>query len=427
MNQLNQIAMTGTVKIVLFRSKTLKNGEHPVMLRVTKGKKQNYMSLKMSCPVKLWDDKTGRPRKSHPLYGQLVSWLDEQEKKARKSLLAQYESSRDYSVTEVLETVNKTETGGTTLTEFARQVIERLETAGRIGYAGIFRDTRNKLLLFTGKDTLEFPHITSKFLANWEAWMQGQGWKKTTISVYFRTLRALIGYARKEQLVARTFNPFGSDGGFTLKGYHKVETPKRSITLQDVQKLAAVPTKPGTNEYHAQQLFLFTYYCRGINFIDVANLTRKNVITGSDGKTRLRYKRRKTGHLFDMILLAPALEIWNHYVAVQTPENLYVWPILDSAVHKQPKQIDWRITRINREWNKALRTVAGEAGLSEYLTLYVARHTFASAMKESGVAMGVISEMMGHDSEETTRIYLRQFPQQTLDDAAAVLLPKNVD
>ena len=56
--------------------------------------------------------------------------------------------------------------------------------------------------------------------------------------------------------------------------------------------------------------------------------------------------------------------------------------------------------------NKSLKEIAKMVGLSIPLTLYVARHSWASIAKSKNIPISVISEGMGHDSEMTTQIYL---------------------
>lgn len=48
---------------------------------------------------------------------------------------------------------------------------------------------------------------------------------------------------------------------------------------------------------------------------------------------------------------------------------------------------------------------------------HVARHSWATAAKERDVSVGVISEAMGHDSENTTQIYLASIQTGKIDEA----------
>ena len=56
------------------------------------------------------------------------------------------------------------------------------------------------------------------------------------------------------------------------------------------------------------------------------------------------------------------------------------------------------------------------------LTTYVARHSFATILKRSGVDIGLISELMGHADITTTKIYLDSFDEEQVEQAMSNLL-----
>ena len=72
--------------------------------------------------------------------------------------------------------------------------------------------------------------------------------------------------------------------------------------------------------------------------------------------------------------------------------------------------------------NRCLKIIGKELGLSVSLTLYVARHAWASIAKSKKVPLSVISEGMGHDSEATTRIYLASLDTVAIDKANSMIL-----
>lgn len=72
--------------------------------------------------------------------------------------------------------------------------------------------------------------------------------------------------------------------------------------------------------------------------------------------------------------------------------------------------------------NQDLKTIGAAVGIQTPLTTYVARHSFATALKRSGVATAVISEAMGHSDERTTQIYLSEFETDLVDAAYETLL-----
>lgn len=72
--------------------------------------------------------------------------------------------------------------------------------------------------------------------------------------------------------------------------------------------------------------------------------------------------------------------------------------------------------------NRNLKKVAEMTNIKIPLTMYVARHSWASAAKAKGIPLSVISEGMGHDSEATTQIYLASLDTSVVDKANSLIL-----
>ncbi len=160
-------------------------------------------------------------------------------------------------------------------------------------------------------------------------------------------------------------------------------------------------------------LFAFTYYCGGINFVDIANLTAENIIDG-----KLIYKRKKTGKLIRIPLLPQALVLIQKY---DTEDSPYLFPIL-SDFHKTDIQKANRIHKVITQVNKRLQEIGNDLGIDLKITTYVARHSQATVMKRAGASTSVIKEIMGHSSERVTQIYLDSFDNEQINDALGQLL-----
>lgn len=164
----------------------------------------------------------------------------------------------------------------------------------------------------------------------------------------------------------------------------------------------------------SRDIFVFSYFCGGINFTDMANLTTENLVDG-----RLNYIRQKTGKKINLPLQEIALKIIARYA---DNDRGYLFPILDKREHKTPQQKHNRIHKMIGKVNLNLREIATLAGVSAYLTTYVARHSFATILKRSGVNIGIISESLGHSDLTTTQIYLDSFENSQIDEAMKNLL-----
>ena len=72
--------------------------------------------------------------------------------------------------------------------------------------------------------------------------------------------------------------------------------------------------------------------------------------------------------------------------------------------------------------NRALKAIGEQLELSIPLTMYVARHAWASIAKSKNIPLSVISEGMGHESETTTRIYLASLDTIAVDKANSLII-----
>ena len=144
----------------------------------------------------------------------------------------------------------------------------------------------------------------------------------------------------------------------------------------------------------------------------MANLTWQNIVDG-----RLIYKRQKTGKILNLPLQKRAMEIIERYVSKEP----YLFPIYTSK-HQTPQQKLNRHHKVISKINRALTEIGQELHISTKLTTYVARHSYATVLKRSGVATSIISESLGHSSERVTRIYLDSFENRQIDEAMKNLL-----
>jgi integrase len=162
----------------------------------------------------------------------------------------------------------------------------------------------------------------------------------------------------------------------------------------------------------AIDIFSFSYYCGGINFKDISYLTKENIMGN-----RLIYCRRKTKQLVKIPIKEAAMEIIKKYET----SNIYLFPILTEC-HKTEVQRENRLHKIISMINIKLKQVGRELNLPMKITTYVARHSFATALKRSGINIALISETLGHSDIKTTQIYLDAFENEEIDKAMDNLL-----
>jgi integrase len=181
-------------------------------------------------------------------------------------------------------------------------------------------------------------------------------------------------------------------------------TAKRALTLDEMRRLKNLTTDDEALAM-ARDLFLFSFYTRGMSFVDIAYLRKADVRDGV-----LSYKRRKTGQLLTLAWEPKMQEIVDRHPALCTQ---YLLPIIHTVNGRERNQYRNRQTRVN----VALKEVARLAGIGRKLTMYCARHSWATIARQVGVSVDVISRGMGHNSRRTTEIYLSTVDVKTIDKA----------
>lgn len=403
-----------TVAVILYKSKLLANGEHPLMVRISKDRTRKYISLGISCKLQDWDTKTNLPKKGHPQKDKIDSIISKVINMYKEKIIDFKHEGKDYTP-DVLITETNRKSGRTTVFKYFDQRIKNLIESNKIGNSKVYQDTYNQIRSFNNDKDFTFSQLDYTYLKKLETHLRSKDLAENGISVRFRTIRALFNSAIDEELVKKEIYPFTK---FKISERFNNKTQKRAITKEEIKKIQELKLDDKLAAFEAQQYFLFMYYGQGINFVDIAHLKWSNLIDG-----RIYYKRAKTGNELSFKLPVPALAIIEALKS-KTPslDNTYIFPILNEVNHKTPVQKSNRIHKVLTRVNKELKEIAKQAKIDAHLTSYVARHTFATVLKRSGVSTAIISESMGHQTEAITQTYLKSFENSIIDDAMENLL-----
>ena len=401
--------MKATVNVLCYKSKTLSNGEHPIMLRVCKGGKKKYVGLGISVNPKYWDFEKSKPKRNCPNREQIIKAINEQEQKYSEQILEFSTEQREYSPATLIEAVAPVRKAKT-VDDLFNDYICQLKDEGRLGYALSVQQVRNSLLKFKGHSDIFFSEIDVNWLKSYESWLRCCKLEDNTIGIRFRTLRAVYNLALTEGLVKTDLYPFKK---YKVSKLHK-ETAKRAITKEQVKQVIEYDvSEVRFYKKLAVDMFTFSYLMGGINFTDMAFLTDKNIDGG-----RMVYVRQKTKKLIILPLQEKAVEIMNRY---RSPQRKYIFPILDNR-ERTPRQIRNRIYDVLANVNGHLNDIGKELGIELKISSYTARHSYATVLKRSGVSTSIISESLGHSSERITQIYLDSFDNEQVDEAMRNLL-----
>lgn len=405
--------MKATVEVVCYKSKPLKDGTFPLMLRVTKDRKRKYVSLGLSLHEKFWDFEKGKPKRNCPNKEQIERLIAAKTAEYNDLIVEMTTQQREYTV-ETLVSHFHNQVRCATVVELYDKLIDDMKRGGKLGNAGVYKYSRTSLLKFTGQRLqIPFSDLDAVWLRRYENWLRTSGCGDTTISQLFRTLRSVFNKAVELQLVKRDYYPFDV---YKVSKFD-TRTKKRAITKEDVRKVIALDLSQGyPSERLARDIFVFSYFGAGINFADIALLKYGNVRDG-----RVQYVRKKTGKPINFLLTEEMRNIIVKYQRQGQTDEDYIFPILDRRVHRTEQQRYDRTHKVLTNTNRWLRKIGQRVGI-EHLTTYVARHTFATVLKRSGVNIAIISESLGHSDLSTTQIYLDSFENSQIDAAMQNLL-----
>lgn len=409
--------MKTTISIICYKHKVLANGESPLMLRVHKDGKRTMKSLGLSVNPQLWDFKKEEPKPKCPnrdYINQII--LKTRLEYERKLLQMQVNEESFTAESFVRDNSAEKQIKAQTVEDFCKTLVADLRASENVGNSYAYLNAYNSLKAFNkGKKlAFTFSHINGNFLKRYEEWMRGKGCKDTTISYQFRTLRAIFNKAIDARIVSRDKNPFHE---FKV-GKFNTKTQKRALSKDEVMMLINADTSQATEiRQLTQAIFTFSYLCGGISFVDIANLTMDNIHSG-----RLIYKRQKTHGNINLPLSEQALRIIEKYACPFLDDNDYIFPILHSKHHITPMQKSNRGHKVCHQVNQELRQFAKDLKIEAEVTTYVARHSFATILKRSGVNIAIISESLGHSDLATTQIYLDSFENSQIDEAMKNLL-----
>ena len=295
-------------------------------------------------------------------------------------------------------------TEGQSFFNFMQGIIARLKQMGKIRTAENYSCALKSFMQFRRERDILLSEIDSDLMQLYEAYLHGKGAVRNTSSFYMRILRAVYNRALEKELMEQR-NPFRH----VYTGVDK--TVKRAVPLSAIKRMKNLDLSLQPNLEFARDMFLFSFYTRGMSFVDMAYLRKKDLANGI-----LSYRRRKTGQQLFIKWEKCMQEIVDKY---DTESSIYLLPII-----KPYSKTDERTQYIyaGHNINRSLKAIGKELGLSLPLTMYTSRHSWASIAKSKNVPLSVISEGMGHDSEATTRIYLASLDNMAIDKANSLIL-----
>ena len=305
------------------------------------------------------------------------------------------------------------------LFQFMNLLIALLMKNGQYRTSLHYKATLNSFKRYRNDKDIALCEIDAEEMRSYEAYLHHTAEVcSNTSSFYLRILRATYNKA-----VAKGLTPQQHPFKEVYTGIAK--TRKRAISTENVSQMKRLDSVKNLTpkEEMARDAFLMSFYLRGISFIDLAHLRKSNLKDGY-----LHYTRSKTRQRLTIRWEKDMQELMEKYQA-QTASSPYLFPFLvDDGNRSQNKTIDKKKEEVRLYHNAEarisyhLRKLGDKIGVKGKLTLYVARHSWATTARGNDISMSVISEALGHHSETTTQIYLNSIKSSEVDDANAQIL-----
>lgn len=391
-----------TVKAVLNKDRPTKHGNYALVIQIIHQRVKRVIYT----PYKLRLEEFDAPRqRAVYVVGGLcnrkkikeINSFVEARKKELQSLVELFEArGKDYTSQDIVNQYRTSQSDRYFVT-FVEHHIESKESQGKMGTARAFRAMLRSIRKYIGDRNVEFSDIDHNFIRQYEEFLNRGDIQQNTVGFYLRNLRTICNLARDSGAMISERDPFDR---IKIRTEHTV---KRALKQEVVERIANMDLSHDNELDKARDVFMFSFYTRGMSFVDIIYLKHIDIVDGV-----IYYRRHKTNQDMQVAVTKPLQNIIEKY----NTDDTYVLPFINHSAALTPyRRYMAAYGRIYRNLNM-LRLMLG---LSTPLTTYVARHSWATIAKEKGVSTTIISEGLGHTSEKTTSIYLKEFDRSVLD------------
>lgn len=410
-------------KIMLYKSNQKKDGSYPICLRVAKQDKVKYICLGMSANLNQWNEDGQRFKKDkrinpeHEKHNALLNIFEERID----------EVLRNFAECRINWTLNQFEEKFVGLArqgkvcDYIRKQLDLLKSTNHFGTLIIFSTLLNALHKYDSRiENKVFAEIDYTYVCRLNAAMERDRLAGNTRLSYMRALRTIINKAIRDKEAPQDTYPFGK-GGFSVTSLAET-TSKRYLLKEDLDKIKGTVMDKRCLE-EARRLFLFSYYCFGMSFVDMANLTTDNMATLSDGNYII-YKRQKTkthkaAREIKIHITPNIQELLDWFHTNSSLIGDYLLPIVNMDC--QGYELHHHILCRYGTYRMRYAALGEKLGLKRHLTTYVSRHTMAMTLQSNLVPREIISQAMGHKNLATTNIYLDSFNTSAINSAGNLL------
>ncbi|CAL2095469.1 conserved protein of unknown function [Tenacibaculum sp. 190524A02b] len=423
--------MQGKIFLNTRKGQQLKNGAYPLICELTGDGQQKPFSLKMKFFKEDWNFEKEEPKKDKTklflvrkkkslLDALLLKSLDDNTitfdyiKKALNGKLDVIEGRQTKGGKGKIDFIKL----GFDLAAEKKNVVSE-KGVDKEGNAAVYENALNQFIKFVPKiDLIDLDYATLVRFKNEQLKI---GNKKTTISNYLRTLRAIYNEGLRREQLKVTPHPF--EGLFNDISVKSNRTKKRNISKETLKILECFTNNLARGQQDAVDLFLLQFYFGGQDLFDIYYLEKKQVAK-NDRVYFTRGKIEEGGYQFDLKICDKAITILqrmkkpNQGFLFSGRKDYTGYTNYRSRINKNLKIIQnnynshvERIEKLNNNEYHKIEVLP----LGGYITTKVARHTFATIGSRLYVEPDLLRALMGHERDNVDTIYKDTYPEEERD------------
>lgn len=403
--QNKELFMASSTKITL-RKKANKEGLYPLVIRIIKDRKTNFIYTGTYIAEKHWDQLNRKVRKSHPNSTRLNNFLIKKESEASDVSINLQTNNNDFSSKEIKKHIVKP-LGEETFNGFSRKYLEELQENLKFSQLESEKPKINHIINFSKSENLYFQEINEDFLKRFISYLRVKRKNSDrTITNNLIVIRTLFNRAIKEGIVEQKLYPFG-------RGKIKIKFPesqKIGLTIEEVKRIENLDNLI-PQEQHAKNIWLFSFYTAGMRVGDVLKIKWSDIYDN-----RLHYKMNKNSKRLSIPINEKANEIIAYYKKEKPQSDDFIFPELKEANLTNAKDILTKTKTATKKFNKYLKNIAKKAAVEKKLTMHIARHTFGNISGDK-IPIQMLQKLYRHSSITTTINYQSNFMHKEEDEA----------
>ena len=300
---------------------------------------------------------------------------------------------------------------GGTLNEMISAKIKELENEEKFGTSAFYKGTLSLLKRYIKHD-VPIKEVTVEWLNGLEKFILKTA-NQTTVAMNMRNIRATMNIAKQVGVIRESDYPFGR-GKYQIK---EGSGKKKALNKKQLKAIAEYSDGSMTTEFY-RDLWLFIYFCNGLNVADLISLKFSDIQNGEISFIRKKTKDRTRDVKRIYAAITPKMYSIINKWGNDPKKSVYIFPFLkpgDSAWEHEKKK-----KNLTKLINKRMKMIGEKLNLGK-ITTYVARHTYATVLRNEGVPISIISPMLGHSSVTTTEIYLADLESEYRAKNASLL------